>query len=117
MAFVSDDDAKTWRGGLLLDDRKSIAYPDGVQSQEGKIYLIYDRERTRDKEILLTTFIEADILAGKRVDLAASGQPIIVNKATGQQPPKAQQPHMAKPADGTAKPSGGAAKPDRAKAK
>lgn len=42
-AFVSDDDGATWLGGLLLDDRES-SYPDGVQTPDGTIYIIYDHQ-------------------------------------------------------------------------
>ena len=87
MAFVSDDDGQSWRGGLQLDERKHVSYPDGVQAPDGTIYVIYDRERTRDKEILVSTFKEEDILAGKSITPQARFK-ILVNQATGKQPPK-----------------------------
>ena len=31
-AWLSDDDGKTWQGGLVLDERKGISYPDGFQA-------------------------------------------------------------------------------------
>jgi len=65
MAFVSDDDGKTWKGGLMLDDREDVTYPDGVQAADGTIYVIYDHERTPLGEVLLATFTEADVRAGK----------------------------------------------------
>ena len=43
-AFVSDDDGATWKGGLLLDDRES-SYPDGVQAEDGTLFIIYDHQR------------------------------------------------------------------------
>jgi hypothetical protein len=91
MAFLSDDDAKTWRGGLMLDERTLVSYPDGVQSPDGTIYIIYDRERLRDKQILMATFKEEDILAGKCVSSAARLQ-VLVNQATGVAPPKEKRP-------------------------
>ena len=66
-AWLSDDDGKTWQGGLVLDERKGISYPDGVQAPDGTIYISYDRNRAADGEILLARFTEADILAKKLV--------------------------------------------------
>ena len=67
MAFVSDDDGKTWQGGLLLDERNSVTYPDGVQAADGTIRIIYDHERTPLGEVLMATFSEAEVRAGKTV--------------------------------------------------
>lgn len=64
-AYLSDDEGHTWKGGLLLDERRNVSYPDGVQGTDGLLYVIYDFERTRDKEILMATFTEDDVLAGK----------------------------------------------------
>lgn len=66
-AWVSDDEGKSWKGGLLLDERKGISYPDGFQAPEGTIYISYDRNRATDGEILLAKFTEEDVLAGKLV--------------------------------------------------
>ena len=75
-AFVSTDDCKTWQGGLLLDKRDLVSYPDGVES-DGCIYITYDCERGNPRtleatqkearEILYARFTEADALAGKNV--------------------------------------------------
>lgn len=75
-AFVSTDDCKTWQGGLLLDKRDPVSYPDGVES-DGCIYITYDCERGNPRtleatqkearEILYARFTEADALAGKNV--------------------------------------------------
>ena len=62
-AWLSDDDGKTWQGGLVLDERKGITYPDGFQAPDGTIYISYDRNRSPDGEILLARFTEADVLA------------------------------------------------------
>jgi len=64
-AWLSEDDGKTWKGGLILDDRKGISYPDGFQAPNGTIYISYDRNRATDGEVLLARFTEEDILAGK----------------------------------------------------
>ena len=62
-AWLSDDDGKTWSGGLVLDERKGVSYPDGFQAPDGTIYISYDRNRAFDGEILLARFTEADIEA------------------------------------------------------
>ena len=60
MAFVSDDDGQTWKGGLMLDDRENVTYPDGVQAPDGTIYIVYDHNRTPNGEVLMATFNEDD---------------------------------------------------------
>ncbi len=62
-AWLSEDEGKTWQGGLMLDERKGISYPDGFQAEDGTIYISYDRNRSTDGEILLARFTEEDILA------------------------------------------------------
>ncbi len=81
-AYLSADDGKTWRGGLLLDERLGVSYPDGDEAEDGRIFLIYDSSRKGDKEILLAVFTEADILAGK-IDTARSSLRLRVHQATG----------------------------------
>lgn len=68
-AMLSKDDGKTWPCKLVLDERDSVSYPDGVQSKEGAIYITYDRGRYKKdmQEILLARITEADIEAGKLV--------------------------------------------------
>ena len=66
-AWLSDDDGRSWAGGLVLDERKGISYPDGFQAPDGTIFISYDRNRATDGEILLARFSEADVLAGKLV--------------------------------------------------
>jgi predicted neuraminidase len=66
-AWLSEDEGETWKGGLMLDPRTGISYPDGFQAPDGTIYISYDRNRSTDGEILLARFTEADILAGKLV--------------------------------------------------
>ncbi len=64
-AWLSDDDGISWRGGLMLDARKGISYPDGFQAPDGTIYISYDRNRSSDGEILLARFTEDEVLARK----------------------------------------------------
>lgn len=66
-AFLSRDDGKTWEGGLLLDERNGVSYPDGQQTADGLIRIIYDYSRTEKRHILLATFREEDVAAGKDV--------------------------------------------------
>lgn len=63
-AYISDDDGKTWTGGLMLDERVAVSYPDSVQSPDGRIFVIYDRNRHTDREILMASFTEDDIRKG-----------------------------------------------------
>ena len=62
-AWLSDDDGQSWRGGLVLDERKGVSYPDGFQSPDGTIYISWDRNRSQDGEILMARFTEEDVLA------------------------------------------------------
>ena len=79
-AFLSDDGGATWRYKLLLDERDGVSYPDTVITPEGLIYVIYDRNRTTDREIWMTVFTREDIIAGAYVSDAAR-QKIPVDKA------------------------------------
>jgi hypothetical protein len=81
-AFVSSDDGKTWSGGLLLDERDGVSYPDGQQTGDGLIRIIYDHSRTGDREILMATLREEDAAAGKAVSGAVRLRQL-VNKASG----------------------------------
>jgi len=84
-AFLSSDDGQTWQGGLLLDERARVTYPDGFQSPDGTINILYDWNRATDAEILRARFREEDILAGK-FQSPGSGTQILVNKARGPRP-------------------------------
>lgn len=66
-AFISDDDGKTWKGCLLLDERSGISYPTGFQDKDGYIYISYDYERTKCGELYMAKFREEDILAQQLV--------------------------------------------------
>lgn len=81
-ARLSADDGKTWTGGLLIDERVGVSYPDGVQAADGTIYLIYDFERTKTKQILMATFTETDVATGK-AESEKSRLRGVVNQATG----------------------------------
>ncbi|MDO4583820.1 MAG: sialidase family protein [Planctomycetia bacterium] len=87
MAFLSQDDGKTWQGGLLLDERNNVSYPDGDQTPNGTIYIVYDFERYGAKEICVARITEADILAGKLVS-PKSELRMVANKAHGMKTPE-----------------------------
>jgi hypothetical protein len=67
-AWLSEDEGQTWKGGLMLDERAGVSYPDGFQAPDGKIYVTYDRNRATDGEILMARIREEDVLAGELVD-------------------------------------------------
>lgn len=76
-AFLSEDEGETWKYKLLLDERTSVSYPDAKIDQNGRIHIIYDRERGYAKsikqaeasarEILTASITEEDIIAGELV--------------------------------------------------
>jgi predicted neuraminidase len=90
-AFLSDDDGTTWSGGLILDDRSSVSYPDGIQTPDGTIHVLYDWNRHTDAEILLAKFREEDVAAGKLVSNGSKLR-ILVNKAGSPAVPEAIRP-------------------------
>jgi hypothetical protein len=85
MAYRSTDDGQTWSGGLLLDERSTVSYPDIAQSEDGTIYVVYDWNRSRDKNILMATFLESDIEAKAFVSPVARRR-ILVDKQSGYNP-------------------------------
>ena len=58
-ARLSRDDGRTWNEGLLLDRRGGVSYPDGVEAEDGLIWIVYDHDRYGAGEILLARFREA----------------------------------------------------------
>ena len=76
-AHVSDDDGKTWSGGLMIDEREDVTYPDGVQAKDGRIHIIYDHQRTPLGEVLMATFTEEDVRAGKLVSNEARQKVVV----------------------------------------
>lgn len=78
-AMLSEDEGKTWKYTLLLDERNEVSYPDVKQTEDGFIYIIYDRERGGFKknyeeakqdarEILMAKITEEDIINGELVN-------------------------------------------------
>jgi hypothetical protein len=79
-AMISTDDGVSWNEGLLLDERKNVSYPDGVQDRDGTIWIVYDRDRYGAGEILLAKFREEDVIAGKDVSGKVSLKQVINSK-------------------------------------
>lgn len=76
-AFLSEDEGETWKYKLMLDERISVSYPDAKIDRNGRIHIIYDRERGYAKsikqaesfarEILTACITEEDIIAGELI--------------------------------------------------
>lgn len=90
-AFVSTDDGKTWGGGLLLDERNGVSYPDGQQTADGVIHIIYDYSRTGDRHILMASFREEDAAAGKDATGAVRLRQLVSEASGGREKPKATE--------------------------
>ena len=82
-AMLSEDDGATWPYALLLDERNDAAYPDAKEGEDGYIYVTYDWERVRQREILMAKFTEQDVLNGT-LSSPNGALRILVNKALGQ---------------------------------
>jgi len=82
-AMLSDDEGKTWKGYLMIDERTGVSYPDMTEDDFGNIYITYDYDRYDAREIYLAKITEEDILAKKLVT-ESSVLKHIVNKATGE---------------------------------
>jgi inosine-uridine nucleoside N-ribohydrolase len=99
-AYTSTDDGRTWRGGLMLDERPGVSYPDGQQTADGLIRIIYDYNRTTDRNILLATFREEDAAAGKAVTDVVRLRQLVSRATGGQEKPTAPTPPVNANADG-----------------
>lgn len=82
-AFLTTDEGKTWSGGLMLDERTGVSYPDIAQTPNGDIYIHYDRNRTSDAEILFARFREEDVQAGKLVSEDAALKNLVKSRQLG----------------------------------
>ena len=80
MAYVSDDDGATWTGGLTLDAREDVSYPDAAQGDDGFIHVVHDHDRTKTRQIVHHRFTEADVRAGHLVSAGSRlGDTVAVN--------------------------------------
>lgn len=78
-AMLSEDECKTWKYKLLLDERSGVSYPDAKEHDDGYIYITYDYQRgafqdsldkvySKAREILFAKITENDIINGRLVD-------------------------------------------------
>lgn len=84
-AFLSTDDGQTWEGGLLLDERSGVSYPDGQQTDDGLIRIVYDYSRTDARHILMATFREEDVAAGRSVSSDVRLKQMVSDASGGQE--------------------------------
>lgn len=87
-AYVSTDDGKTWGGGLMLDERNGVSYPDGQQTSDGLIRIIYDFDRTGARNILMASFREEDAATGKPVSGAVVLRQLVSQGSGGKEKKK-----------------------------
>ncbi len=87
-AYVSRDDGRTWAGGLLLDERVGVSYPDGQQVADGVIRIAYDYSRVGARHILFANFREEDVAAGKDVSGAVRLRQLVSEASGGQEKTK-----------------------------
>jgi predicted neuraminidase len=81
-AFISTDEGKTWQGGLVLDERRGVSYPDGFEDENGMIYISYDHDRSTEGEVLMARFREKDVLE-KKFMTRKSGTKMLISKPLG----------------------------------
>jgi hypothetical protein len=91
-AYISKDDGKTWSGGLMLDERSGVSYPDGQQTPDGHIRIIYDYNRVSDRNILLASFREEDVVAGKPVSADVRLRQLVSKASGGQEKAVSKEP-------------------------
>jgi predicted neuraminidase len=91
-AYVSKDDGQTWSGGLMLDERLGVSYPDGQQTPDGLIRIIYDYNRVADRNILMATFREEDVAAGSDVSQAVRLRQLVSKASGGQEKVVTKEP-------------------------
>ncbi len=101
-AFISNDDGRTWNGGLMLDERRGVSYPDGQQTPDGLIRIIYDYSRTGDRNILMATFRGEDVAAGKDVSGALRLRQLVSKASGGQEKARVPPQPVNDNADGEA---------------
>jgi hypothetical protein len=99
-AYVSADDGHTWTGGLMLDERPGVSYPDGQETPDGLIRIIYDYNRVSDRTILMATFREQDVAAGKDVSGAVRLRQLVSKASGGLEKPPASKAAVPANADG-----------------
>ncbi len=56
------DDETCFAGGIELDPRDNVSYPDAVEDGEGNIYAVHDCDRYGTGEIILNAFTEKEVI-------------------------------------------------------
>lgn len=87
-AFLSGDGGVTWSCRLLLDERCAVSYPAGCITADGRVYVTHDYNRYRDELVLLSSFTEDDIRAGRLTDPASFLCRIVSKGENGRDLPK-----------------------------
>ena len=64
-AWISRDEGASWQGGLLIDERDGVSYPDGQQDADGRLHLIHDFDRYGQRQICYSCVTPEEILAGR----------------------------------------------------
>lgn len=60
-AMLCDNNNFIFTEKKLIDARGAVSYPDVSEDEFGNIYVVYDRERTGAREILMTVFNESQL--------------------------------------------------------
>jgi hypothetical protein len=84
----------------MLDERLGVSYPDGQQTPDGLIRIVYDYNRTSDRNILMATFREEDVAAGKPVSTDLRLRQLVSKASGGQEKPKTSTAPVRSNADG-----------------
>ena len=79
-ACLSFDDGLTWPSCLLLKAEPYPSYPDACQSEDGTIYVIYDKDRFDGGYIYMSRITEQDIMQGR---LCSPGSALDIEVAHG----------------------------------
>ena len=62
---ISEDNGSTWPYKTVIDERPLTSYPAASQSEDGTIFVAYDRDRYNDMDIYFLRFSENDIIHNK----------------------------------------------------
>lgn len=88
-AYLSKDSGKTWGYPVMIDHRDDVSYPDVAQDESGNIYIVYDRSRGKEKEILMQIITEEHfkttnevVMASEKIQIISKGslEKILDNK-------------------------------------
>lgn len=66
---ISEDNCKTWPYKMVIDERTPTSYPAFTQSEDGTIFVTYDKDRYHDMEINFLRFKEEDIINGNTANI------------------------------------------------